>query len=255
MRKVITATAGIAVVVLCLLGCGGSTDVTPPSTVSTAPDVVPPSSSASTVPAITTASSPEAENAGGAAAFVWQPDLGREYGSDVANRDAYGLLDGEGGTIYFQAFSGRESPHYSMCALNEATGAIEELALDCGGMINVIDDAVFYIGDASPGVYHYDTRTKGLSTEYKGHVRNLLATDKYLYIINVNLAKEECDLCELELAGGAIRVLATNVLASYLEYVDGYVYFAQMDPDESNCRLYKIAVWSTRQMATVYDGI
>ena len=69
-------------------------------------------------------------------AFVWQPADLAPYGADTANCGAYGMADARNGAIYFQHY-----PYNTLCSLG-AQGQIQELAEECGGMINASDDAV-----------------------------------------------------------------------------------------------------------------
>lgn len=235
MKKVIMAIVVIVILGACAAGCtsgNGEVSSSSSSTVSTATESVAPTSGV------------------GGVGFTWQPDLGHDYGSDVANRSASGILDGDGSTLYFQAPNGSNGPLYSLYALNEATGEIEELVADCYGMINVIGDAVFYIGEVDQGVFRYDLRSKSASKLYDGVVQNLLATKDYVYMVN-----GANELVQITLASGEKTKVSDSVARHYLEYVDGYVYFAQLNPDEMNCNVCKVADGSPEKVSKVYDNI
>ncbi len=191
-----------------------------------------------------------AGNGVGEEGFIWHPELGRQFGSDVANRSALGIVDGEGGILYFQAPNGNDSLRYSLYSFDEETGETEELVADCYGMVNAVGDSVFYIGEVDQGVFRYDIATKRSIKEYDGVVLNLLALQGYLYIVNGGK-----ELIEVELASGNATTVMRSVAGHYLEYVDGSVYFAQESPDVMNCNLFRVAVGSPRDVVTVYEGI
>jgi hypothetical protein len=184
------------------------------------------------------------------AGFVWRPDAGQKYGSDVSGRRAFGIVDGDDGTLFFQAPNGREGPLYSLYSLDGLTNEAQELVVDCYGMVNVSPDSVFYRGYDTQGVFCYDRRSGSVARLYDGVVENLLATKEYLYMVS-----SDNGLYQMDLGGGGLTKVSDGVAASYLESVDGLVYFAQMDPDERNCRLCKMEVGFPDSVASVCEGI
>jgi hypothetical protein len=94
-------------------------------------------------------------------------DAGRP---EVANRRACGIVDGDGGTLFFQAPNGSNGPLYSMHAMNKETAETKELAVGCCGMVNVMEDAVFCIGEVDQGIFRYDRQTGRVTKEYDGIV-------------------------------------------------------------------------------------
>ncbi len=235
MKRVSAVVLSIGVLCAYLVGCTGAEGAVTSSGFSATAE---------------TAIGPETGTETGVASFVWRPDAKQGYGSDVANRRAYGNLDGGDGMLYFRAYNGRESPLCSLFSLDEATGETKELADDCYGMVNLAGDCVFYIGEVSEGVFCYNTQTRQVTQVYEGPVLNLLATRDYVYIISQAL-----ELLELERGSGAIREVMKGVWYQYLEAIQGAVYFAQMMPDEMHCRLYRIPPGAPGGADPVYDGV
>jgi hypothetical protein len=183
-------------------------------------------------------------------AFTWQPEIHEKYGSDAANRCAYGIVDGDGITLYYQALNDDGDSLYSLYSYNEQINNTEKLVNDCGGMVNVNGEYVFYVGYDDKGVFRYGTESNVAKRLYSGEVQNLLVVKDYLYIVDADYR-----LRQMDLVSGDMTIGPRRVAAHYLEYQDGYVYFGRMNPDAANCDLHRVEVGKVEKTEQVCQGI
>lgn len=156
-------------------------------------------------------------------AFVWQPAYPAPYGADTANCGAYGMADARNGAIYFQHY-----PYNTLCSLG-AQGQIQELAEDCGGMINASDDAVYYIGDEEKGIFRFDYENGGVTKLRDGTVDNMITTKEFIFFFTENT------LYRMKKDGSNCISVLENLRWTYLDVVGETVYVSRRINDDPYC--------------------
>lgn len=183
--------------------------------------------------------------------FTWIPENTVIGLSNAANRYYYGIIDGDDKTLYYQSISNSGITDYALFSYNIKNNYIQELAPDCYGMINFANDSVYYIGYETKGVYQYDCTSRNSKLIYSDDIKNLLVVEKYIYIIN---SKNE--LIRFDMNGNNKELIMKDVLSQYLDYSDGFVYYAQIiNISDNNYSLFKGKVSDSIQNIKVYDNI
>lgn len=207
-----------------------------------------PAASSSEPQATSYGSQAVATSAAPATDFVWRPTKDPGFGSDVANREAFGMVDGDERTLYFQATNEAGSALYSLCSVDVSTGVMEKLTNDCYGMINVLGNYVFYRGYENKGVFRYDVTKDSVKQLYSGEVENLLTAQRHVYFIDGAYR-----LCQIGVDGGRVTVAAEGLLPDYLQESEGSLYFALSTSNGVRCEIRKIVVGAPEDVVSVCE--
>lgn len=219
--------------VSCVAGCTTGSDV-PASTTQLPADITGTSASAAEAPTTVTVSFAGASSGAEETEFIWRPDIGTGTGSDVANRRAFGIIDGEGEILYFQGTATNGSSAYALYSCDEESHQIKKLAPDCYGMVNVAADAVFYTGYETKGIFCYVRATGEVKELYLGDVNNLVQSGDLLYFID-----GDNSLRSLHVDGGIAIEHCKNVSPNYLEVVGQYLYFSKTSNSDNSTEIYR----------------